>query len=181
MTIIKRAAAWLRINPFRNYLVTIALAILPVSVFIFASHKLLLNQLTANLIAQSSQSGKLIGFLLERHFEESRILLESFGTRPSLIQQMKAGRFQDVTNHLQQAKKLSTDFESFAVYELDGTLRAVYPAAPEVVNKNYKDQDWYTGVSKEWKPYSSAVFQSDTGSKPWVGAIAVPIKDRSGQ
>src|SRR5690348_1565298 len=106
MTIIKRAASWLRLNPFRSYLVTIALALLPVSVFIFASHKLLLNQLTTRVVTQSSQTSKLIGGLLERHLDERRVLLESFATRPSLLQQMEERRFDKVSNHLQQAKSL---------------------------------------------------------------------------
>src|SRR6266446_419907 len=80
MSIIKRAAAWLRMNPFRNYIVSIALALLPVSIFIFAAHKLLLNQITAKLITQSTQSGRVIGTVLVKHLDDGRIILESFST-----------------------------------------------------------------------------------------------------
>src|SRR5258707_13231123 len=109
MSIIKRAAAWLRMNPFRNYMVSIALALLPVSVFIFAAHKLLLRQVTSTVIAQSTQQGGLVGGILVRHLDECRIILESFSTRPSLVQQVEEKKFDEVTKHLEQLLKLQPD------------------------------------------------------------------------
>jgi PAS domain S-box-containing protein len=181
MSIIKRAAAWLRMNPFRNYVVSIALALLPVSIFIFAAHKLLLNQVTAKLITQSTQSGRLIGTVLVKHLDDGRIILESFSTRPSLINQIEEKRFDEIAQHLEQLSKLQPDFESARVYGIDGTLKATYPAVPELIGKDHSSQDWYAGVTKDWKPYSSAIYRSDTGSQPWVVAIAVPINSRTGQ
>src|SRR4051812_11171078 len=102
MTIIKRAAAWLRMNPFRNYLVSIALALLPVSIFIVAAHKLLLHQVTVKLVTQSTQSGKLIGTVLVKHLEDGRIILESYSTRPSLIKQVQEQKFDELSKHLEQ-------------------------------------------------------------------------------
>jgi hypothetical protein len=43
---------------------------------------------------------------------------------------------------LKQASSLRPDFAFVSVYDLDGTMRAVYPPQPSVLNHNFAFRDW---------------------------------------
>src|SRR5437879_4795836 len=96
MRIIKSAAAWLKTNPFRIYIVSLALAVLPCGVLIIAAHNVLLHEVTGRLITQSTKTGQQVGNLIEQHLGESTVLLESFGMRPDLLQQAQESKFKEV-------------------------------------------------------------------------------------
>src|SRR5256885_15943748 len=122
MSVWKNGLARLRDNPVRVYLIALALAVLPVTVFLLASHKLLQHQVIQKSTAQSGQSGNLIGKLLEQHLTESSVFLQSFAARPSLLAEWQRGEFQQITRHLEQAHTLRPDFLCFAVFDLNGNL-----------------------------------------------------------
>src|SRR5213594_1329679 len=63
---------------------------------------------------------------------------------------------------------------------LDGTLMADIPALPNVRGKNFANRDWYQGISKDWKPYVSEVYQRAAEPRHNVVAIAAPIKAEDG-
>jgi signal transduction histidine kinase len=57
-----------------------------------------------------------------------------------------------------------------------GTLMADTPALPEVRGKNFASRDWYRGVSSNWKPYVSDVYQRAAEPRHNVVAAAIPVK-----
>ena len=73
------------------------------------------------------------------------------------------------------------DFAFVSVYDLDGTMRAVYPKQPGVLNRNFAYRDWYKGEARQWKPYVSEVYQTAVAPYQLVVAIVVPIKDDAGK
>jgi PAS domain S-box-containing protein len=87
----------------------------------------------------------------------------------------------EIGRHLEQAIALRPDFLFFSVYDLDGTMRAIYPAQPTVVNQNFARRDWYKGVSGQWKPYVSEIYETAITPHQLVVAIAVPIRDSEGK
>jgi PAS domain S-box-containing protein len=76
---------------------------------------------------------------------------------------------------------LRPDFVFVSLYDLDGTMRAVYPPQPSVVNRNFAFRDWYKGVARDWKPYVSEVYQTAVPPYQLVVAIAVPVRDKEGK
>src|SRR6266404_7838311 len=135
MAIASRVLVWLRTGTFRSYILFIVLALLPVSAFIFAAHKLLLRQVTSRVVTQSSQTGRLISNLLATHLNESRVVVESFATRPSLIHQIESKDSGSIVQHLEQALKLRSDFEYVALYDLEGNLQSTFPSSNRVRNR----------------------------------------------
>src|SRR3970282_870053 len=59
-------------------------------------------------------------------------------------------------------------------------MRGIYPPEAGVVGQNFAFRDWYRGVSREWKPYVSEVYQTAVAPNPLVVAVAVPLKDETG-
>ena len=80
-----------------------------------------------------------------------------------------------------QASNLSPDFAFVSVFDLEGTMRAVYPSQPTILNQNFAYRDWYKGVARQWNPYISEVYQTAVAPYQLVVAIVVPVKDDAGK
>lgn len=176
-----QSGRWFKGSPFRIYLMTIAVAGLPLAIFLISAHQILVRQANDRLKVQSEQAVGLVGDLIERNLTNSRVLVESFSTRPNLLESFKARDFKEVTKHLEQASLLREDFLFFSVYDLDGTLRAIYPQDPGVLNRNFAFRDWYKGVRRTGKPYISEVYSTAVAGNFKVVAIAVPLRDEKGR
>ncbi|MCU1286059.1 MAG: sensory transduction histidine kinase [Acidobacteriales bacterium] len=176
----RRLSSWVKSSPFRIYLVTLALSALPLALFVFSAHQLLVHQVSSKIETQGIQSGNLIGNLIEQHMAESKLLLQSFATRPDLLNSFETQNFHKVTEHLQQAHELRPDFLFFSVYDSAGTMKAIYPADPATLGKNFAFRDWYRGAKSQSKPYVSEVYETAVGKQVPVVAIAIRLNDSHG-
>jgi signal transduction histidine kinase len=170
--------AWANGSPVRNYLILIALAVLPVSAFIVGAHKLLVRAVTHRMTTQSGQTVRIVAGLMENHLRQSRIVVESFATRPSVSRLAASGQFSALVPELEEARRLRPDFESIAVYDLTGELRAVTPARPAAHNAGRSE--WFAAVSKDWQPYTSGLYHDGSDAQTWLAATIVPVKDPTG-
>lgn len=66
------------------------------------------------------------------------------------------------------------------VTDKTGTLWDDYPPVPGAFGHNYKDADWYKGLSSHWTPYVSGTYVPYDNAQSTAVAIAFPIKDGSG-
>jgi signal transduction histidine kinase len=57
-----------------------------------------------------------------------------------------------------------------------GTLMVDMPELPGVRGRNFEHRGWYQGVSREWTPYISDVYQRAAEPQIHVFAVAVPIE-----
>ncbi len=168
-------------SPLRIYLLMLTLAGLPLSLFLIAAHHLLVQQTTERLKAQSGEASRVVGNLIEKNLDQSKALLESFASRPNLQANIRSKNFFEVTKHLEQAYSLRPDFMFFSIYDVDGTMRAIHPADPAVLNRNFATRDWYQGVMRSSKAYVSEVYRTAVDGHLQVIAVAVPIKNSRGE
>jgi PAS domain S-box-containing protein len=169
-----------RVSPVRVYVTILALSALPLALFLVFAHNLLTRQVTKQVITQSTETGKLVCNLIDQEMDQRRLLLTAFSRRPNLLQAWESKNTKDVLQHLEQAHELRPDFVSFSIYDLNGTMQAIYPRDPGLIGKNFKPTDWFEGVRKEWKPYTSEVFKVDPSSNAPVVAIAIPLTNVQG-
>jgi len=169
-----------RVSPVRVYLTVVALATLPLAFFLVFAHNFLSHKVTQQIITQSTDTGKLVSNLIDEEMTQRKLLLTSFSGRPDLLQAWKNNNAREITTHLEQAYGLRPDFEFFGVYDLTGSMQAMYPQDPGLLGKNFSFMDWFKGVRKEWKPYTSEVYQVDTNSTSQVVSIAVPVRNSQG-
>ena len=62
----------------------------------------------------------------------------------------------------------------------DGMLMVDAPALPDVRGRDFAHRGWYQGVSREWRPYVSNVYQRAAVPRIRVFAVAVPITGHEG-
>ena len=180
MKIRSKLANWMSKSRPRLYLLIVLLMLLPIPFFAYSVTRVLRQQTEKQAITESTQIARVSAVLIEQHFRQSTAFLEAFATRQVFRHAWMEHNRKEVTRHLEQAVALRPDFLFFSVYDLDGTMRAIYPPQPTVVNKNFAYRDWYKGVTGQWKPYVSEVYETATTPHQLVVAIAVPIRDNAG-
>ncbi len=180
MSRVNRDGTSKRASPVRVYVMVVALAALPLAFFLIFAHNFLSRKVTQQIITQSTETGKLVSNLIDEEMEQRKLLLKSFSGRPGLLQAWKNNNAREITTHLEQAYGLRPDFMFFGVYDLNGSMQAMYPQDPGLLGKNFNFMDWFKGVRKEWKPYTSEVYQVDANSTSQVVSIAVPVRNSQG-
>jgi len=172
---------WASKSSLRPYLLILTLMLPPITIFAYSVGRLLKEQAQIQAVTESSQISRVSAALLEEHFRESTSFLESIATRRTFCQAWAQKDSSLITWHLQQASSLRPDFAFVSVYDLDGTMRGIYPPRADLLNQNFAIRDWYRGISHQWKPYISDVYQTVVPPYQLVTAIAVPIMDEVGK
>jgi PAS domain S-box-containing protein len=181
MSVPAKVAKWVSKRQWRLYLLFLLLLVVPITFFSYSVSRVLQHQAETQAVAQSTEIGRISVTVVEEHFRQSTAFLEAFATRPIFRDAWRDKNLKLVTSQLEQANKLRSDFEFVSAYDLDGTTRASYPSEPANLNQNFAYRDWYRGVSGQWTPYISEVYQTANAPYSLVVAIAVPIKDAEGK
>jgi hypothetical protein len=129
------------------------------------------NKSTANLLA---------AIVLE-HQKATIGIIQSYASRRLLINAAKKKDFNEIIKHLTHIKENNPEIDTAFITAQDGTLWANFPIDKESHGKNFSYRDWYKGVSKEWKPYVSSVYQWIVGEKDLAVAACAPIFDEKGK
>jgi PAS domain S-box-containing protein len=172
---------WVSQSRWRLSLLFLPLVLLPIAFFAYSAGQVLSHQTEVQAIRESTQIARVAAALVEDHFRQNTAFLESVADRDTLREAWEKRDFNRVGLHLQQASVLRPDFVFISVYDLDGTMRAIYPPEQAVLAKNFAYRDWYRGLTTQWKPYISEVYQTAVAPHQLVVAIAVPLKDDAGQ
>jgi PAS domain S-box-containing protein len=177
ITTAAKVGGWLSKSRWRVYLLLLLLMVLPIAFFAYSVGQLLRHQAEQQALTESTQIARVSATLVEEHFRQSTAFLESIATRRRFLQAWKERDLDGVGWDLKQAAGLRPDFAFVSLYDLDGTMRAVYPPQPSVINQNFAYRDWYRGVARQWTPYVSEVYQTAISPYQLVVAIVVPITD----
>jgi len=77
--------------------------------------------------------------------------------------------------HLRQLQEAFPELDRPFLVDPAGVLWAAYPDAPQLYGRQFTHRDWYRGVSREWKPYMSDVFEG-ARDQALVVAAGVPVE-----
>jgi PAS domain S-box-containing protein len=171
-------------SAFRNWLVkpkSIAISILILfilitSIVIFLVYPQYKNT-AENMLAADKASATGIAATIAKHNSEVLQVLATYARKQLFID---AAKKRDVTESRGQLAllKKDLDFNLALITDRRGILWANFPAFPVGSNLSYRD--WHKGVSADWKPHVSGIFQVMTGDKPIVVAYSVPFFDEKG-
>lgn len=177
MNNLRSAVKRITVTPLRLYLAFFIVSVLPLLLFFFVAHNVFLRQARMKVSQQSSKAAALVSKLIEERIEQDAVLVDSIGSRPTLFRAIEQRDLPAITDHLARAHALRPDFAVLGVCDSDGTLRAIYPPDPHLLNRNFADRDWYKGVIRTRAPYVSEFFRTAAAPQEWVVALAVPIRD----
>src|SRR4051812_44138506 len=172
---------WLGKSPWRLYPLFLLLMVLPVAFFANYVGRVLSRQTETQAVTESTQIARLSAALVADHFGQSTAFLQSIAVRPTFRKAWAERDLQLVRRQLEQASALRPDFAFVSVYDLDGTMRAIYPSQSGLLQQNFAYRDWYKGVAREWKPYVSEVYQTAVAHHQLVVAVAAPITNDGGK
>jgi PAS domain S-box-containing protein len=172
---------WVSMGRWRIHILFILLLLLPIAIFAYSVGRVLRHQAEAQAVSESAQIVHVAAALVKEDFREDTEVLQSFATRRSLRQAWAEGNLAIVERNLADAEVQNPDFTFVSAFALDGTLRAVYPVKPGTLNRNFAYRDWYKGISRQWTPYVSEVYQASIPPYQLVVAIAVPLTDDAGK
>ncbi len=176
-----RLQDWMSGSRTRPYIVFLSLAILPLILFLTLASRAVQHEAEKRAFEDNAQIAKLTARLTVEKVTASKEFLDALASRPSLQHAWERRDLTQIAILLKHAAELRPDFVFVSVIDRDGTLRAIYPDDPEVVNRNFAFRDWYKGVSLHWEPYVSGVYKTAAEPHSLVAAIAVPIKDAEGR
>jgi PAS domain S-box-containing protein len=181
MTIRTKAGQWMSKSRTRLYIVFLLLMVLPITFFAYSVGQLLRHQAEIQAVTESTQIARVSAELVGEHFLQSIAFLESIASRRVFRQEWMDGDRDSLASNLKQASGFRPDFAFVSAYQLDGTLRAIYPPQPALLNQNFAYRDWYKGVAHKWNPYISEVYQTAVPPYQLVVAVVVPITNDAGK
>src|SRR3989441_12199130 len=76
--------------------------------------------------------------------------------------------------HLRQLHQTFPELDRVFLADRSGVVWATEPETPEIHGRSYAFRDWYHGVSRDWQPYLSEIYQTDLGHTLAV-ALVMPI------
>jgi PAS domain S-box-containing protein len=172
---------WVSKSKWRIYFLFLLVVVVPIALFAYSVGHLLQRQTEMQARTESTQIARVSATLAEEHFRQSITFLESIAARRTFNEAWKNGNLNVIAWHLQSAKALRPDLSFVSVYDLNGTMRAIYPPQPSLLNQSFAYRDWYRGFVRQKQPYVSEVYKSAVAPYQLVVAISVPITDEHGK
>ncbi len=172
---------WVSKGQWRIHILLVLLMLLPIAIFSYSVGRVLRHQAESHAVTESAQIAHVSATLVGEHFRQSAAFLQSIVGRPSFRTAWMLSDQNMVEFNLAEAHALRPDFSFVSVFDLDGNLRAIYPPQPDLLGKNFAYRDWYKGVTRQWSPYISEVYQTSISPHQLVVAIAVPLRDDGGE
>src|ERR1700722_17908157 len=151
---------WVANSKWRIYLLFFLLMIVPIALFAYSIGSVLQNQAKIQATTESGQIAHLSATLAEEHFRESVTFLESIAARRTFNQAWRSGDLKTISWHLENARSLRPVFSFVSVYDPNGTMRAIFPPQPNLINQSFAYREWYKGFRRRETPYVSAVYKS---------------------
>ncbi|HTU41260.1 MAG TPA: response regulator [Candidatus Aquilonibacter sp.] len=157
--------------------------LLSIVLFAYSVSHLLGKEAQSQAIAEGTQVARVSSELLGEYFRQSTSFLDSIATSSSFRHAWQSRDFTQIDKDLKQASSLQPDFYFVSVYDLDGTMRAIYPPEPSLLAHNFAFRDWYKGFAANHarRSYISEVYRTAIPPFPLVTAIVVPITNDAGE
>jgi PAS domain S-box-containing protein len=136
---------------------------------------------TEQALKEDRATANLVSLILREHLQIIVKTMESYASRPLLLQAVREKNVEEATRHLISLKKSNPDMDIMVIIDKEGTFWAAYPERPELLGQNLAHRDWYKGVSKEWKPHISDLILRIVREKDAAIHISTPIFDEQGR
>jgi len=158
----------------------VGMALLPIVLLgIFAIY--FASKSVRSFVADSNSTVAFISAeLVGREIESSISLGKAVAGLPGLVDAVNTHDEDGVRSRLMPVVRAYPRVDRIFITDLAGTLWSDYPPAPESLGRNFRDRDWYRGVTNGWEPYVSEVYQRNANPKPLVVAIAIPLRNENG-
>ena len=129
------------------------------------------NKTRANLLAK----------LVLEHQRAAIGVIRLYASEASLVNSVERKDFEGALRQLTDLLKNNPEAEWPFITNPEGTVWVNVPVDQRVLNKNLSYEDWYKGVSREWKPYISCVYKMTVDEQDLAVVVSAPIFDKKGK
>jgi PAS domain S-box-containing protein len=159
---------------WRLYLVLVLGSILPLLLFLYASHRLLRKIMINSVLGQSEMAAETAGKVIEGRLQDARLAVESLAADPVTVDLWLHRDIPNLTARLRAAHDLEHQVVFWGMYDSQGSLRAAYPQPNADLSRNVAPSDWFTGAVRTQSVYVST---SSAPSIPqsFVITVAAPL------
>lgn len=130
-----------------------------------------------NIINFNKSSANLIANIILENQKAAIEIIQSYCKNPLIIDAAKKRDSTKAIKYIRHLKEGHPDVEGVFVTDKRSILWANYPVHKETHGMDLSYHDWYKGLSEEWKPYISHVYERITAKKDLVVVICTPILD----
>ncbi len=131
--------------------------------------------------ATNQALARAVADLIEARQERYRDLLLSYAGRFRFREGIERRDRAEALRHLRQISESFPGIGQPFLADPTGVLWAAYPEVPELYGRSFAHRDWYQGVSRNWKPYVSALFESAAADRALLVVLAAPIRNPNGR
>ncbi|MBF0522722.1 MAG: GGDEF domain-containing protein [Candidatus Omnitrophica bacterium] len=134
---------------------------------------------TESIIEQKRSLSILVAGIVSGKLDSWENLSIALATRPRLIDSITDGNWPGAIDTLKDVSQSFPFIDRVVLYDPNGIIKADEPAAtPSVIGQSRVEKEWFKGITKNWKPYVSGIYQRGASPKINVISIAIPIQIR---
>jgi two-component system sensor kinase FixL len=163
-----------------GYYALFSLAFAAILVTAVQTYRAIDRELTGVALSRRAAVAQLTATALSEKFERVVYIGISLAARPRVHELVAEGKWVEASGFLRTVPKDLPLIDRLLLVDVEGTLKADVPEAPEVRGTSFAFREWYQGVSRDWRPYVSPVYKRTAAPQVNVFAVAVPIRNASG-
>ena len=155
-------------------------ALLPVGLLGLYAFRVASRSVTDLVEANNRAAAQMAAELVRRDLDNCLSVARSFASLPGVVDAVERQDETAVRARLQAVVRGYPRVDRAYVFDTSGTIWTDFPYAPESVGHNFAHRDYFRGLSRQWQPYVSEVFQRQAAPQPLVVAVAVPLRSAAG-
>ena len=132
-------------------------------------------------LKEDRTTANLLSLILEEHLAKVVKTMESYASRPLLVQAAKKKDAIRAHEHLANLVTTNPGIDSIIFTNEAATLWASYPLRPGAIGMNLTHREWYQVLRREWKPYISNAMTRLFGEKDLAVQVCVPVFEDQGK
>jgi len=145
------------------------------------SYQAIDRELTDSVLSKRQSIAQLAATTLDDKFKHLTSIGVALATRVKFRELIAAGEWDEAIDILNRVPRDFPFIERVFLTDPEGMETADLPALEGGVGKNFSFRGWYKGVSRNWEPYISHVYESTARPRRNVFTVAIPIEQNDGR
>ena len=146
----------------------------------FAAITISKNATRQEILNNSHTQAELAAEFTANYIEVIQANINSFSTRPSLLENINGNNMQEASKMIEQFVQIQTVLDASGLYDANGIQLAVSIPNATTVGQSFADREWFQQVKSTKLPFQSTPILSGASGNA-IAAYAVPIFNEENQ
>lgn len=139
-------------------------------------------EISGDIIKKNETIAMLTAQVVKKQIDILLTIGSIYASKKELTQLIQQDKWREAINLMSGIFKELPEgtIEKIVLADVLGTAKDSIPTEPELIGKNFAFRDWYRGVTADFKPYVSEVYQRASEPRFNMVGIAFPVNDIRG-